>query len=87
MSFSYEELLEMSQSDLAEQVRYLQRKLTEARQQETLRDKFAGRAMEGCLMAILHSQHGQRIEGLADTAYKIADAMLIARNRKETDES
>lgn len=44
---------------------------------ETLRDKFAGRALAGLLAA--DSECGFKPEGAAESAYKMADAMLAAR--------
>lgn len=45
----------------------------------SLRDYFAAQAISGCLLAVLTRQHDQSAEGLAKAAYKIADAMLLAR--------
>lgn len=44
----------------------------------TLRDWFAGQAMAGWL-ASFGPDDGCRASGIADFAYEIADAMLVAR--------
>jgi hypothetical protein len=51
----------------------------------TLRDWFAGQAAAGMLLAVHHEQHGENAKSVAETAYRIADAMLVARSRNDAD--
>jgi hypothetical protein len=52
----------------------------------TLRDWFAGLAMQGLLAAQIHGFNDRPANGpFASMAYEMADAMLKAREAKETD--
>ena len=45
----------------------------------TLRDHFAGLAMQAIVSALEHSSTPEHPEGVAAAAYEMADAMLTAR--------
>jgi hypothetical protein len=49
----------------------------------TLRDYFAGQALNGILMNYTTERFGISENSIADHAYKLADAMLAERERKE----
>jgi hypothetical protein len=59
-------------------------KLANAPQGMTLRDYFAGQALQGAAHR-LNNPHEHR-DILASDCYEIADAMLAARERKEGDQ-
>lgn len=52
----------------------------------TLRDWFAGMAMQGASQFVNQHEdhHSESLADIARESYKIADAMLAARERKET---
>ena len=64
---------------LNEQIGNLTRQLMQYKQVPTLRDQFAMAALTGC---IIDRRQGFDPEGYAMEAYKIADAMLAAREEK-----
>ena len=49
----------------------------------TLRDYFAGEALQGIIQVLHRGIRPQDIEGMAQDCFGIADAMLVARERKE----
>ena len=50
----------------------------------TLRDYFAGQALAGILMNYTTAKFGLTEISVANHAYKLADAMLVARYREES---
>ena len=49
----------------------------------TLRDYFAGQALNGILMNYTTERFGISENSIADHAYKLADALLVSRERME----
>ena len=59
-----------------------------------LRDSFAGQALQGLMTSLMASPHlyvgpepHSWAEGFAVTAYKVADAMLVARQKQEVSDA
>lgn len=54
---------------------------------ETLRDKFAGQAMQGIVGALyaMTEWHGWSVEEMAAEAYRLADATIEARKSENAD--
>ena len=48
----------------------------------SLRDYFAGQALNGILMNYTTERFGISEKSIADHAYKLADALLVSRERK-----